>query len=255
MNLPSGDLKSRLRAGEVIGCHWLSLGSPALAELAAEAGAEAVVIDMQHGLWDRAGLEAAIGAARGGAIPLVRTADQSATSIGIALDAGAHGVIAPLVDSADQCAAVVDAALYPPRGRRSGGGLRPMIDIAAYRAAMADHLLVSVMIETAIGVEAAENIAATPGLDLIFIGSGDLALSVGESTGAPVFESALARVLKAGRAAGIAVGIFTPSLDDALARAAQGFQFVVFANDVELNLGRVKALWDRFDSERGGQSG
>src|ERR1700691_3789924 len=107
---PSGALKARLNAGDAIGCHWLSLGSPALAELAADAGAETLVIDMQHGLWDRVGLEAAIGTAGAAATLLVRTTDQSTYAISSALDAGADGIIAPLVDTADQCAAVVTAA-------------------------------------------------------------------------------------------------------------------------------------------------
>jgi len=236
---PSGVLKARLNAGEVVGCHWLSLGSPALLELATAAGADTLVVDMQHGLWDRAGLEAAIGTANASATLLVRTADQSSYAISSALDAGADGIIAPLVDSAEQCAAVVQAARFPPEGRRSAGGVRPLVDFGAYRAAADQHLVVSVMIETAEAVEAAQAIAATPGLDMIFIGTGDLALSLGAGPDAPSFEAALQRVLTAGRTNGVAVGAFTPDLDHALRRATQGFQFVVFANDIDQNLAKL----------------
>ena len=248
---PSGALKARLNAGEVVGCHWLSLGSPALAELAAAAGADTLVVDMQHGLWDRAGLEAAIGTANAAATLLVRTADQSTYAISSALDAGADGVIAPLVDSAEQCVAVVAAARYPPHGRRSAGGIRPLVDFGAYRAA-AERMLVAVMIETAEAVDAAEDIAATPGLDMVFIGTGDLALSLGAGPGARVFEAALQRVLTACRAAGIAAGAFTPDLDHALKRAAQGFQFVVFANDIDQNLGKLAQQRQAFAAGLGG---
>lgn len=243
---PPDGLKARLKTGEVTACHWLALGSPALAELAAEAAPDAIVFDLQHGLWDRAGLEAAIGLVGDRTQPLVRTADQSASAIGAALDAGAHGIIAPLVNSAQECEGVVAQALYPPLGRRSAGGVRSLADFAAYSTAANANLLIAVMIETVQGVAAAEDIAATPGLNMIFIGPGDLSLALGEAAGSPVFEAALARILAAGRGAGVAVGIFTPSLDIALARAAQGFQFVVFADDVDLNRRGSKILWDRF---------
>ncbi|HEX7760718.1 MAG TPA: aldolase/citrate lyase family protein [Caulobacteraceae bacterium] len=242
--LPTPALKSRLKSGPTVGCHWLSLGSPAIAELAADGGPDAIVIDMQHGLWDRTGLELAIGAVAGRVPVLVRVADQSDYAIGSALDAGAHGVIAPMVDTAAECARVVSAAQYPPVGHRSGGGARTTADFAAYRAA-AGNLVTSVMIETAAGVEAAEAIAATPGLDMIFIGPGDLSLSLGAANGSPAFEAALAKVMAAGKAAGVPVGVFTTGMDQALARAAEGYAFVVAVYDVAHNRG-AKAAIERF---------
>ncbi|MGA0602109.1 HpcH/HpaI aldolase family protein [Caulobacter sp. KR2-114] len=229
--LPTPALKARLKSGPSIGCHWLSLGSPAIAELAADAGPDAIVIDTQHGLWDRSTMESAIGAVAGRAPVLVRVADQSDWAIGSALDAGAHGVIVPMVNTADECARVIGAVQYPPVGRRSGGGARTSADFAAYRGA-AQHLVASVMIETAEAVEAAEAIAATPGLDLIFIGPGDLTLSLGAGQGTPAFEAAVAKVMAAGKAAGVPVGIFTTGIDQALARAREGHALVVAAYDV-----------------------
>lgn len=231
--LPTPALKGRLKSGPAIGCHWLSLGSPAIAELAADAGPDAIVIDTQHGLWDRSSMEHAIGAVAGRAPVLVRVADQSDWAIGSALDAGAHGVIVPMVNSAEECARVVGATQYPPVGRRSGGGARTSADFAGYRNA-AQHLVASVMIETAEGVEAAEAIAAVPGLDLIFIGPGDLTLSLGSGQGTEVFEAAIARVMAAGKAAGVPVGIFTSGMDQALSRAKDGHAFVVAAYDVAI---------------------
>jgi 2-dehydro-3-deoxyglucarate aldolase/4-hydroxy-2-oxoheptanedioate aldolase len=249
-HLPSSEFKARLKAGEALGCHWLSLGAPALAELAAEAAPDAVVIDMQHGLWGRAALEGAIGGTAGRCAALVRTADQSPAAIGQALDAGALGVIAPLVNNAAECASVVAAAHYPPRGVRSAGGVRTMVDFAAYVEAAGANTFVAAMIETAAAVEVVKEIAATPGLDMIFIGPTDLALSMGCGPGSAAFEAALAAVLAVGRDAGVAVGMFTPSVDQALARAAQGFQLVVFVSDLELNRGHAKAQWERFKAGR-----
>ena len=92
-------LKFRLVGGSPLGLFWLSLGSVAVVEAAVAAGAEAIVIDMQHGLFDRAGLEAAVGAAPPAVPCLVRVEDDGATVIGRALDAGAEGIIVPMVNS------------------------------------------------------------------------------------------------------------------------------------------------------------
>ena len=245
--LPTEALKTRLKSGPAVGCHWLSLGSPAVAELAADASPDVIVIDMQHGLWDRSSLESAIGAVAGRAPVLVRVADQSDYAIGSALDAGAHGVIAPMVNTAAECAKVVSATQYPPVGHRSGGGARTTADFAGYRAATG-RLVASIMIETAAAVEAAEAIAATPGLDMIFIGPGDLSLSLESAQGTPKFEAAVAKVMAAGRAAGVPVGIFTVSLDQAIARAKEGHAFVVAAYDVAIAR-TANAAIARFRSE------
>lgn len=243
---PSPDLKARLKAGEALGCNWLQLGATALAELAVEESPDAIVLDMQHGVWDRTTLNNAVGMIAGRAPPIARVQDDSLWAINSALDAGCHGVIVPLIDSAEQCAAAVAAAHYPPKGRRSAGGPRTNYDFAAYREAAAANLLVGVMIETADGVEAAEAIAATPGLDMIFIGPADLGLALGDVAGGQRFDAALARILAAGRASGVAVGIYTSSVEQAVSRAKEGFQFMVVANDIHLARTGARASWAGF---------
>src|SRR5207245_949082 len=99
---PTPTLKARLKAGEAVGCHWLYLGAPVLADLAAEAGPDAIVIDLQHGPWTRETLDTALGLIAGRAPTLARIADSSYLSVGLALDSGCHGVIAPMVNSAAQ---------------------------------------------------------------------------------------------------------------------------------------------------------
>ena len=123
-----------IRDGGTVGMVWLSLGSTAVAELAADAGPDAVVFDLQHGLWQRRSLHEAIGIVRPKATPLARVADHSTTAIGEALDAGALGVIVQLVETAEQAKAAVLAAKYPPDGVRSGGGVRPLMDFKSYGA-------------------------------------------------------------------------------------------------------------------------
>ncbi len=228
----------RLRAGQAIGCVWLSLGSVALAEIAAEYAPGAIVFDAQHGLWDKTTLHAAIGVAASTSTPLVRVGANIASCIGEALDSGAHGVIVPLVDSAAEAAAAVRSAHYPPRGNRSGGGVRPLANFSAYRAACATQTLVAVMIETQAGLDNTAAIAATPGVDMVFIGPGDLGMAVGEAALEPAINSILATC----RAQRMPCGIFTGSTDDARRRATEGFAFVVVEDDIRLARGMARSL-------------
>ena len=243
---PTSTLKARLRNGEAVGCHWLQLGSPMLAELAAEGNPDAIVLDMQHGVWDRVSLNEAVGAIAGRAPVICRVADDSLFSINSALDAGCHGVIVPLIDTAEQCAAAVSAAHYPPIGRRSAGGPRTGVDFTAYRTATDAHLLVAVMIETQAGLDACEAIAATPGLDMIFIGPADLSLALNVAQSSAPFEAALKRILAAGRAAGVSIGLYTGSAAQARTRAAEGFQFTVAVNDMAVARSGAAAGWSAF---------
>jgi 2-keto-3-deoxy-L-rhamnonate aldolase RhmA len=226
-------LRAKLATGKPLGALWLSLGSPALAEFAALAAPDLIVIDRQHGLWDRLSLEAGVAAA--GSDVIVRLADHQAVSVSEALDAGAEGVLAPLVETAQQARDIVAAAHYPPRGTRSGGGVRPGRDFAAYVERARAQTLVGVMIETRAGLAAAEEIARVEGVDFVFIGTGDLALSLGEfpKIGA-AHAKACADILAACRRAGKPCGAFAFSPDMAKAMAGQGFQVVTVGNDIEI---------------------
>ncbi|HSE73177.1 MAG TPA: aldolase/citrate lyase family protein, partial [Dongiaceae bacterium] len=122
---------TKLRGGGSVGAMWTTLGAPVIAELMVQDGADAIVFDLQHGLWTRPALESAIGMIRDKATPLVRTQDDSYFAIGTALDSGALGVIVPVVESREQAERIVAAAKYPPQGRRSSGGIRSVIDAKA----------------------------------------------------------------------------------------------------------------------------
>ena len=203
-------LLERLAAGGAVSCYWMALGSVAAAEVMAEARPDAIMFDTQHGLWDRQTLYNAFAAIRGKSEPVVRIADDSATAIGEAYDLGATGVIVPLVESAAQAEAIVRAAKYPPLGRRSAGGVRPMLDFNPYAEAANRELLLGVMIETAAGLKNAAAIAAVPGVDLVFIGTGDLSISLGTfPDNGPKFEQAVQSILAACRKAKTPCGLFT----------------------------------------------
>jgi len=226
-------LRQRLRRGKAQHLIWLALGVPALAEIAAQQEADAVVLDLQHGLWDRPSLEAAVGLASAHAPVLVRSADLSHQAIATALDAGASAVMAPLVETAEHAAALVSAGRYPPQGQRSGGGVRPLRAGMAGMLAMGAQVALGAMIETAQGVANAEAICATPGLDFIFIGTGDLALSMPGAT-EDQLGAACRQVLAAARRHRLPCGLFTPDAAAARQALAGGYAMAVVANDIDL---------------------
>lgn len=227
-------LRYSIASGRCLGVVWLALGSAALVEIAARARPDAIVLDLQHGLWERRELEAAIGLVPPEIPVIVRVAANKAEAIGMALDAGAEGVMVPLIETAKQAEKAVSFAKYPPKGIRSGGGARPLQDFSAYVAG-ADKLVVIVMIETMRGVGNAQAIAAVEGVDMVFVGTGDLALSLGTF---PVVSHAhsvaLADIHRACQAAWTPCGVFTPNLDLARLRRRQGYKMVVSANDIDL---------------------
>src|SRR5262249_19620747 len=141
----------------------------------------------------------------------------------------------------------VAAAKYPPVGRRSGGGVRPLKDFKAYVPEANKRILVAVMIETSRGVEECATIAAVPEIGLVLIGGGDPALALeGSPERGPTHEAAVQRVLAACRNAGRACGLFTFHTSFALERRRQGFQLTIIGTDSEIVSGYAKAQVGRF---------
>lgn len=250
-NLDNPTLKTRLAERSPVGVFWFSLGSVAVIEAAIAAGAEAIVIDMQHGLFDRLTLEAAIGAVPANVPCLVRIEDHSATAIGRALDAGAEGLLIPLIESAEQAARAAAACHYPPIGHRSGGGVRPLLDFGAYREAADRAITVGVMIETAKGAENAADIAAADHVDFVFIGTGDLALSLGGSLGpTDAHDQACAAIFKASAEAGKPCGTFTTSAEAAARQIDEGYWMTVVANDISATRGAFDSAASTYSEGR-----
>jgi 2-keto-3-deoxy-L-rhamnonate aldolase RhmA len=105
----------------------------------------------------------------------VRVAGHEAGPIGLALDMGATGVIVPCVDTAEQARALVTAAKFPPLGNRSYGGRRP-IDLHGrmYAHTANEDTLLLLQIESPLAITNAEQIAAIPGVDGLFLGPDDI---------------------------------------------------------------------------------
>ena len=178
--------KAKLAKGGLVLCMGLRQARTVdIAMIAAQAGFDAVYLDMEHSPLSLDTVSAICAGCQGLPItPLVRVPSHGADWISRVLDGGAQGVIVPHVESAAQAQAVAAAAKFPPLGRRSVMGPTPAL---AYQAsplkeaiqALNRETLVVVMIETPQGVEQAEAIAAVQGIDMLLIGSNDLCTEMG----------------------------------------------------------------------------
>ena len=234
-------LASRLRAGETVHCAWCGLGAPIIAETIARAGFHAVALDGQHGLWDFAALRDAVVAIRsGGAAPLVRVALNDFGTVSRLLDLGCEGIIAPMINNAADARAFAAVAKYPPLGERSFGPMRAMTlaGIAGakdYVGQANDNIVALAMIETREGLGNVEAIVATAGIDGLFLGPVDMALTLsGGQTldgDAPDVDRALERIIKAAQGAGKIAGTYCVDAGRAAAFEKRGVRFFLIGSD------------------------
>ena len=228
------------RAGGTTFGFWLMSGDAYIAQLAAGSGADFVLIDMQHGLIDERSMTAQVGGIRlGGSVPVVRVPKNDFTLIGKALDVGAFGVVVPMVNDAAEASAAVAACKFPPRGTRSYGPAR--VFIPSYDPDDLGRVACIVMIETARGIEQAEAIIATPGVDAVLIGPADLAIALGLPPDVPseLHAATVERIRAACAARGVPIGMVTDSGAEAREWAERGFQLAIHASDSGLIGGRA----------------
>jgi 4-hydroxy-2-oxoheptanedioate aldolase len=234
-------LARRLRAGDTVYAAWCMLAAPIVAETVAREGFSAVVLDSQHGLWDTASVIAGIGAlAHAGATPVVRVPLNDFAFVSRALDFGAEAIIAPMINSAADARAFASVAKFPPLGERSWGPQRAMTlqgktATVDYLREANDGTLTLAMIETPAALAAVDAIAATPGIDALFIGPYDLSTALSGGTAqdvqAPAVERAIDQICAAAKKAGKIPGIYCRDAERALAMAKRGFRFVTVGSD------------------------
>jgi 4-hydroxy-2-oxoheptanedioate aldolase len=235
----AAEFATKVRDRQTLVGYWVVLDSPASTERIARLGYDYVSLDAQHGLFGYSGMLAGLAAidASGQAVGMVRVGANDATLVGRALDAGAAGVIVPLINSAEDAAAAVAACRYPPVGIRSYGPTRAMLRIGPAPADANETVIVLAMIETRDGLANVEAIAATPGIDGLYVGPSDLTIAVGGARpGDPsvtdAFEAALVRVRQACADNGIAAGLHTRSGEEAAKRMSEGFTVLTVAGDL-----------------------
>ncbi len=217
------------------------------AEVLAGTGVDYVCVDQQHGV---IGYDAMVPMLQaidaGGAAPITRVLSGDPYRIMKSLDAGAWGVIVPLVNSAADAERAVAACRYPPRGVRSYGPVRAAGVVGSGDPEVLEAAaLCLVMVETRGALERVDEIAATPGLDGIYVGPSDLALSLGLPPTLEILEDehakAIERVREACARNGIVAGIHAPSGEWARRHAEAGFDMVTVATDASLLRGAALA--------------
>ena len=235
----SATLGEALRSGRQLGV-WAALGDPRSTEVLGRSGFDLVVIDLQHGFATEADLPGQLDAlAATPSFAAVRTQGVLPHQVMRCLDLGADGVVVPLVETADDAARMVAAARYAPAGGRSWGPLwgqlgRPLPEPAEGDAAAA----VIVMIETATGLANLDAILATEGIDALYIGPNDLALSLGLGRVAwqdsPELQRAATSIIERAGAAGVPVGIDCQGREAVEFWAARGASLFLTDRDVNL---------------------
>jgi 2-keto-3-deoxy-L-rhamnonate aldolase RhmA len=188
-------LRRLVSQGLALGTFVIDLPNPATLEVLSVSGFDFVVLDMEHSGIGISRLESLISAGRAaGLIVLVRTLGNDSALIGKVLDMGAHGVMAPHVDSPERAREVVRAARYSPAGNRGFSPLSKFDSLEEPLETIGNATYVIVQVEGKEALEHVEEIAATPGIDAVFIGPYDLSLSLGVAPGSPEVQAAAERV-------------------------------------------------------------
>jgi 4-hydroxy-2-oxoheptanedioate aldolase len=175
----------KLKEGGEVLTGWLSIPSSLSAELMALQDFDALTLDMQHGAIDYVDAIPMLQAISTTQVtPMVRAPWNDPSILGRILDAGAYGVICPMINTGEQAEAFVKATRYQPIGQRSAGPLRATMYAGAdYFKNANDTIITLAMVETKEAVDNLDDILSVPGLDGIYVGPSDLAVSFGHPAG------------------------------------------------------------------------
>jgi 2-keto-3-deoxy-L-rhamnonate aldolase RhmA len=240
----NNNLKEKLGRGEACRGIWLGLPSAYSARLLARLPFDWMAVDAEHAPVGRetlAHMVASIAEANGPA-PLVRISQATTENIKQALDAGAYGIIAPMMNTAEEVERVVAWSKFPPAGQRSYGsdyaGLAFDLSKPDYLRQANEQTLTMIQVESQAALGNLDAMFAVPGVDLVFIGPVDLAISLGldplPENPHPIFLEALGEIQRAARAHHLPLGIYCSNGKAAAERIRQGFLLVNVAGDVNL---------------------
>jgi 2-dehydro-3-deoxyglucarate aldolase/4-hydroxy-2-oxoheptanedioate aldolase len=239
--MPINPVKRVLREGGVaVGTMMFEFATTGVARIAAEAGAEFAVFDMEHTGWSMETIRMLMATSRGaGLVPMVRVPTVQYHFIARVLDVGALGVVVPMVADAAQAKIIADSAKYPPLGRRglAFGCAHDDYRIGDLNEVMRnanDEVLVMAQIETPGGVEQADAIAAVEGIDALWIGQYDLTNNLGipAQFDHPEFQRATKVVLDACRRRGKIAVLSSGDVATLRRGPADGYNMLVYLADI-----------------------
>ncbi len=259
MHTPVNTFKQALRERRPQIGLWMGLASAYTAEICALAGFDWLVIDGEHAPNDLSSIQAQLQAlaAYPGSHPVTRVPLGETALIKQYLDLGAQNILVPMVDTAAQAAQLVQAMRYPQDDGQ--GGVRGMAGARAsrwghypdYFKRANQEVCLLVQVESREALKNLDAIAATPGVDGVFIGPADLSASMGHVGNAAhpevqaAIEDAIARILKAGKAP----GILSPDRQLAAHYLSLGALFVAVGLDTQLLMRHTSDLAAHFKTE------
>jgi 2-keto-3-deoxy-L-rhamnonate aldolase RhmA len=233
-------IKTKLKAGEPVIGVVISVNHAETAAQAANLGFDFLWVEMEHCPISLEGLRNIVLATRGlPAVPFARPPVNELWTAKRILDAGAMGVIFPFTHTADLARQAVAACRYPPHGLRGSGA-----DLATFRWPAPggyydfadDNVVVVAVVEDTRGLENIDEIAATPGLDVVFIGTSDLSFSLGlrGAQNHPRLDEAINKIAKAVKRNGKFLGRPARTPKEIQTFTRQGFQFLMTGTEINL---------------------
>jgi 2-keto-3-deoxy-L-rhamnonate aldolase RhmA len=215
----------------LLGC-FLTWPTAGVAELLALAGFDFLVLDAEHGFFSIESIEAMVIAADGAGIPaIVRVPSCLAAEVGRSLDAGAAGILFPRGDGCATVRGAIQSAKFPPEGKRGLGGVRAnrygTQPLDRFVKDSNERTVIVAQIETAGALAELAEIAAEPGLDVLYVGPNDLtqALGVPGQYGDSRYREALARIARQAKTAGKTAGIMLGRADQIPVLRELGYSF------------------------------
>lgn len=238
-NTDERSLRRRLLDGETVYGLVIKAPAPALVEMCAAAGFDFAFIDGEHGSGEALELEHHVRAAESFGMPaVVRIGSHQPGEILRALDIGAEGIIVPHVNTRAVAEAIVQAAHYPPIGRRglattTRAGRHAFSNLKEHLHSAEQNTLIAVQVEDPEAIEHVEEIASVRYIDCVFIGPADLSLGLGYpgESDHPIVVEAFNRICSAvASKPNVKLGSFGRDARDAKAWTAKGASFVALAS-------------------------
>src|SRR3954467_2275205 len=243
--LSGAEFKKQLRAGQPKIGLFLNSHSPTVADQMAHSGYDWLLVDSQHGPLGFETLSAMLGAiSNGGAKSLVRVAGyHDRGGIQQSLDLGADGVLVPYINTAEEARQAVSCCKYPTAGTRSVYFPQRSMNKAGllgYAGASNENTIVALQVETADCIKNIDEIAAVPGVDLLFLGQNDLCMSMGlfekyqfpDMYTSPELNDATTKLIAAAKKNNIILGIFLFGTSRVAEFIEKGFGFISVGNDL-----------------------
>jgi len=243
--LSGAEFKQELRAGTPKLGLFLNSHSPTVAEQLAYSGYDWLLVDSQHGPMGYEKLSGMLsGISNGGAKSLVRVGGYSdRPGIQQSLDMGADGVLVPYINTAEEARQAVSCARYPTAGTRSVYFPQRSMNkegLLGYAGGANKNIIVALQVETADCIKNIEEIAAVPGVDLLFLGQNDLCMSMGlyekyefpHMYTSPELGAATEKLIAAARRNNVILGLFLFGTSRVGEFLEKGFPFISIGNDL-----------------------